>query len=177
MSECSLDERYLTWLYGQVANVKTRARARTHWSLFRQLHRTEFIALVPHDENRIEDAIDLRYEFLHDEDEQGEDEFLSAPCSMLELLFILSEELAFEMDDDARIWFWHLVEVLDLERFNDRYYDDDAEEVIDKTLHRVIHRTYSNTGKGGLFPLKRPTRDQRKVELWYQLNAYLLENF
>jgi hypothetical protein len=178
MSNEELDERYLKWLYSQVASVKTRARARTHWNLFRQMYETIFVAIVSHDENRVADGRDLRYEFLAEtEDEQGNLDWMRLPCSMLELLIILSRQLAFEMDDPVKLWFWHLVEVLDLERFNDLEYDDYAQEAIEKALDRVIWRSYEPDGQGGLFPLRDPDRDQRKVELWYQLNAYLLEQF
>jgi hypothetical protein len=173
-----LDERYLTWLYGQVANVKARARSRTFWSLLRQMYKKEFVWLVPNDDNRISDGRDLRYEFLAEhQDEQGDPEWIGLPCSMLELFIVLARAVAFEMDDDMRIWFWHFIEVVDLERYNDRDYNKDAEEAIDETLDRIIWRNYSPSGKGGLFPLRDPKQDQRKVELWYQLNAYLLEQF
>lgn len=178
MQEAGLDERYLSWLYSQVANVKTRARNRTYWSLFRQLHETIFVALVSHDENRAADCRDLRYEFLAEiEDEDGNPEWTRGPASMLELLIVLSRFLAFEMDDPAKLWFWHLVEELGLERYHDRNYDDHISEEVSETLSRVIWRTYEPDGKGGLFPLRDPKEDQRKVELWYQLNAYLLEQF
>lgn len=176
-----LDERYLSWLYGQVANVKTRVRARTHRSLFKQMHRTIFVAIVSHDENRIADARDLRYEFLSEaEDLQGDLEWMRSPCTMLELLMILSRCLAFEMDDKTEPWFWHLIETLDLEHFNDHEYHlhpDQVEEAVSRILDRVIWRQYRPDGHGGLFPLRNPQNDQRKVELWYQLNAYLLEQF
>lgn len=178
MSTGKLDDRYLSWLYSQVGNVKTRIKSRTHWSLMRQLHKTIFVALVPFDENRLEDAIDLRYEFLAEaEDEQGDPDWTRSPCSMLELLIVLSRQLAFEADDKISVWFWHLVEILGLERFNDQNYNQKAEETVEKALDVVIWRTFDPDGKGGLFPLRNPKRDQRKVELWYQLNAYLLEQF
>ena len=174
----SLDAQYLNWLYSQVGSVKTRQKSRTHWSLFRQLYDTIFVAIVPHDENRIADARDLKYEFLAEaEGEQGDLDWMRLPCSMLELFIVLSRQLAFEMDDNANVWFWHLVEVLELEGFNDREYDKDAQEEIARTMDRVIWRTYEPDGQGGLFPLHNPTRDQRRIELWYQLNAYLLEQF
>ena len=178
MSWEDLDERYLDWLYGQVANVKTRSRTRTHQCLFRQLYETIFVSVVGHDENRIADGRDLRYEFLAaDEGEQGNLDWMRRPCSMLEVLVVLARILSFEMDDPVFAWFWHLLEVLDLERFNDRKYNDAAQEVIQETIDRVIWRNYEPSGEGGLFPLRNPERDQRKVELWYQLNAYLLEQF
>lgn len=178
MPVATLDEQYLSWLYSQVASVKTRHKHRSFWSLFKQLHKTIFVAIVSNDENRIEDARDLRYEYLAEaEDEQGDRDWTRSPCSMLELLIVLSRQLAFEMDDSVESWFWHLIDVLNLEQFNDREYDEHAESVIEETLERVIWRNYSHTGEGGLFPLRSPERDQRKIELWYQLNAYLLEQF
>ena len=181
MSNATLDEQYLTWLYSQVANVKSRPRTRTYWSLFRQLYKTIFVALVPHDENRIGDARDLRYEFLAEcEDVEGDPEWMRLPCTMLELLIILARQLAFEMDDEIDIWFWHLIETLGVKQFNDHEYyqhPDHTEEAVTKILDRVIWRTYKPDGRGGLFPLRNPAKDQRKVELWYQLNAYLLEQF
>lgn len=179
MSTETLDERYFNWLYGQVASVKTRARSRSFRCLFRQLHETTFVAVVPHDENRIADAQDLKYEFLDGcEDGQGEpSDIAGPPCSFFELLIILSRQLAFEMDDNPDIWFWHLIEILDLEQYNDLSYDEYAEAAVGQALDRVIWRNYDHGGRGGLFPLRDPDRDQREVELWYQLNAYLLEQF
>jgi hypothetical protein len=40
----------------------------------------------------------------------------------------------------------------------------------------VIWRTYDRRGHGGLFPLQRSNRDQRRVEIWYQLSEYLLQD-
>jgi hypothetical protein len=31
-------------------------------------------------------------------------------------------------------------------------------------------------GSGGLFPLKNPQQNQRTTEIWYQMNAWLMEN-
>jgi hypothetical protein len=32
-------------------------------------------------------------------------------------------------------------------------------------------------GTGGLFPLKMPKVNQRRVEIWYQMSAFIEENF
>ena len=174
-----LEERYLDWLYDQVASLKPRHKRLSYWKLFRQLQATIFVSIVPHDENRIADAKELRYEFLADaEDEQGDLDWIRSPCSMLELLVILSRVAAFEMDDRVDVWFWHFVEeVLDFGQFDDRNFNSHSQEEIDSTLNRVIWRQYEPDGHGGLFPLRSSARDQRDVELWYQLNAYLVEQF
>jgi hypothetical protein len=41
---------------------------------------------------------------------------------------------------------------------------------------RLNRRLYTTSGYGGLFPLEEPKEDQRKVEIWYQMMAYLGEN-
>ena len=92
---------------------------------------------------------------------------------MLEMLIGLSRRLSFETDREPREWFWHLLQVLHLDQ-----YDDSRripEEEVDAILERVIWRTYGHNGDGGLFPLQNPSQDQRNVEIWYQLNEYLLE--
>ena len=61
--------------------------------------------------------------------------------------------------------------------FNDDLYEkDNPEEEINLMLDEIIWRTYNYDGSGGLFPLREPVGDQRDVELWYQLCAYLIEN-
>lgn len=169
-----LDEQYLKWLYRQVASIRLRNPARTYWSLLRQLFKTEFVWLIPNDDNRIEDGRDLRYEFIEESGADPSDDWMTLQCSMLELLIGLSRRLDFEADGGSRRWFWMLLENLDLHNLNDSEYDN-QEEFVDDVLANVIWRTYDYDGSGGLFPLEHPDRDQTQVELWYQLSAYLLE--
>lgn len=177
MSE-PLDELYLTWLYSQVSSVKSKQLSKTYWSLFRELYRTEFVWFVPNDDNRVEDGRDLRYEFMHDHDiDYNDEEWQSLGCSMLEMLIGLSRRLAFQAEGEPRAWFWHLLANLGLDKMNDIYcrrstYKEEIEDIVS----RVIWRTYDYYGRGGLFPLRKAAEDQRKLEIWYQLNAYVIEN-
>ena len=177
MHHKSLDARYFGWLTRQVAGVGARHNRRTFKLLLGQLHENIFVAIVPHDENRIADARDLRYEFFAESEQRGDSDWVESPCTMLELFVVLSRCLAFEMDDDASVWFWHLIEILDLERYDDGVYDNEVRDIVADAMAAIIWRTYDSNGYGGLFPLRNPREDQRKVELWYQLNAYLLEQF
>ena len=172
-----LEEQYFTWLYNQVASVRLKNPARTYWSLTRLLHKKEFEWSVPNDDNRVEDGRDLRHEFVTQHHIYRPDpEWVGMPCSMLEMLIGLSQRLSYEAEGDARDWFWELIENLDLEHFNDRAYHGDVSKYhINAILDRVIKRQYQPDGYGGLFPLHDPRRDQRKVELWYQMSNYLLE--
>jgi hypothetical protein len=174
MTAGTLDDQYLTWLYSQVAEVKTRKSSRTFWNLFRKLYCVEFAWFVPNDDNRAEDGRALRSEWAASEGQSSDSPWFSLGCSFLELLIGLSRRLAFEGGGESPAWFWHLIDNLGLLGFNDRSNFSD-EEVEDRTS-TVIWRTYDRNGRGGLFPLRKASRDQRKTEIWYQLSEYLLQD-
>lgn len=169
-----LDEAYFVWLYSQINSPRLKRPSRTYWSLFRILYTKEVFWVIANDDNRLEDGKDLRQEFLDDQGIRGVDpSWKELGCSFLEMLIALSRRLAFEADGKPCDWFWELLGNLRLREQNDR--DIMEAEKIDDILERVIWRTYDRLGRGGLFPLQRSRRDQRKVELWYQMQAYLLE--
>ena len=172
--EKPLDELYFVWLYGQVGDPGIKNPRRTYWKILKQLYNKEFVWIVPNDDNRVADGRDLRYEFV---DQSGltdvDPGWVNLGCSMLELLIGLSRRLSFEVDGEPRDWFWRLMQNLNLSNYNDRDFIPYSQ--VDCALDTVIWRNYSPDGLGGIFPLRDPHQDQRKIELWYQMHAYLLE--
>lgn len=171
-----LDELYLRWLYSQVGLLEESHKELSYWKLFRQLYKTEFLWIIPKDDNRLEDGIALRREFRSTQaiDDSVEPDWTELGCSFLELMVGLSRRLEFEAGGQAHYWFWRLMENIGLRSFHDgikRY----PRIYIDGILHSIIFRQYNSSGLGGFFPLQEPREDQRNVELWYQLNAYVLE--
>lgn len=169
-----LDDLYLTWLYSQASSVKLRRPSRTYWNLFRQLYTKECVWFIPNDDNRLEDGRELRELFLYEQ--RAEDpprEWLDLGCSFLELLIGLSRRLSFETEREARDWFWEMLQNLGISTYTDA--SSYSEEEVDDKLDNVLWRTYKHNGEGGLFPLKHAREDQRDVELWYQLSAYILQ--
>lgn len=168
-----LDEQYLTWLYARIGSVRETRKTRTHWSLLKLLYAKEFVWLIPNDDNRVEDGRDLRYEFL---DELGlhnvDPNWMGMGCSMLEMIMGVAKAMAFEDDRTPHYWFWALLNNLGLSGYNDKEFDERA---VDDIVDTLIWRTYKRDGLGGLFPLKHPREDQRYIEIWYQLQAYLIE--
>lgn len=170
-----LDELYLTWLYNLIADSEDTNKSRSFWKLARQLYTKEFIWIIPNDDNRIGDGKFLREEFvdtqeLHDVDP----DWMDLECSFLEMLIGVSRRLSFLADGEPYDWFWHLIDNLGI-RYTDR--GNYPASVIDEVMNTVIFRLYKYNGSGGLFPLKHPERDQRDVEIWFQLNAYLIERY
>lgn len=176
----SLDEVYLTWLYGQVSSVQNTNPANNHWELLKVLYGTAFSGHVPNDDNRSADGKDLRIEFLQSTGYPLYDPYGSwfdLDCSVLEMILALARRASFE--DEAQgspvEWFWRMIHNLELDYYTDDIFEISIQETVKEVLARLNNRTYSQNGSGGLFPLERTNVDQRTVELWTQMSAYLLE--
>lgn len=173
MSE-PIDELYFKFLYSLVGDLEAKNPARTHWRLTKKLFTKEFFWIVPNDDNRIADGVDLRDEFVASISPMTvPPSWFMEGCSVFEVMIGLARRLSFETDREPSYWFWHLIHNLGLYHFTDLVELDGAyaNDVIDA----VIWRTYRDDGHGGFFPLRYPKEDQRKVELWYQMNSYVLE--
>jgi hypothetical protein len=163
-----LDGLYFEWLHDLVCPEQ-----KTHHKMLDQLFHKEFVWIITNDDNRAADGKELRREFLETQGLCGDVDFMEIGCSMFELLVGLSRRLAFEADGESLDWFWCLVKNVGLYGYKDarRY----PAERVDEILDRIIWRTYSPDGRGGLFPRSNPEEDQREVELWYQMSGYLLD--
>lgn len=140
------------------------------------LFQKEFTWFVHNDDNRVVQGKELREDFLEETGAECSQEWLEQGCSMLEMLIALSRRCAFEADDTAVEWFWIMIDNVGLRPYVDEEFSDVYNIDVDVILERVINRTYDYNGHGGLFPLRNADRDQRKVELWYQMASYLMEN-
>ena len=166
---------YFDWMIDLV-NANRGPKEISYIKLLAYLHNTEFTYLIPRDRNRAEDGVDLRYRFGLIRKHPEYPEYLSGPASVLEMMIALAircEECI--MDDPAygnrtSQWFWGMIVSLGLGGMTDAIFDRDY---VEECLTRFLNREYERNGKGGLFTVKGTRRDMRKMEIWYQLNAYL----
>jgi hypothetical protein len=171
-----LDELYLVWLYEHIGNPRLKNTSRTYWNLARALFTTEFVWFVPNDDARCDDGKELRVEFLMDaEIPEVDPAWMDQGCSYLEMLIALARRMAYQMDMRPKDAFWILISNIGLTECNDSY-QGHIPEIVEEVTDQLTFRTYSPSGQGGLFPLRYPYEDQTKVEIWYQMNAYILEN-
>lgn len=170
----TLDDKYLNWIYGQVCDAERRKSTETYWRLFGQMHATEFTYFVPNDEDRAADGKDLRQEWVLEGNIELDDEWLELECSFLELLVGLAKRLDFQTEEPPEYWFWKLLENLNLlDRVDSSDWDArDVEEI----MYCVMNRTYNRDGSGGLFPLRKTRKNQTRVDIWYQMSEYILQN-
>jgi hypothetical protein len=146
-----------------------------YFELLYQLYRTEFYYSVPNDSNRALDGIRLR-------DKYGFPS-VNSPCNLFEMFLALSirldEDILYnpENGDRSKDWFWMMMTNLGLNKFKDRSFRSGWEYIdVDSICNKFMERDYSYDGLGGLFPLKEAKKDQREVEIWYQLSTYLLNH-
>jgi hypothetical protein len=174
MNDEPIEEVYFNWLYNKVAFARHPTPSLTFYNLLRILHRTEFVWFLTGDDNRAQDGLDVRSEFLRGSGLQHESNWSHIGCSVFEMLIALTRKAEFETDLTAREWFWIFMENLSLKDLSDSKRNIDRK--VDVILETLIWRTYDANGHRGLFPLKHPTDDQRHVEIWYQFYAYLNEH-
>jgi len=164
--------RYIRWLRSLVD------RPGSYYDvLFEAAWETAYEYSVPHDDNRAADGLRLR-ETFGDANSPLPD---LGECRMLEFLVALSIRLNdtlydWDKPDQSSDWFWKLIWNLELEQFDDTYSNNPYENIVN-AFERMNLRLYNADGTcGGLFPLRRPKEDQREIEVWYQMAAYILEN-
>lgn len=143
--------------------------------MLRCMYDKEFITVLDRDLNRVSDGMGLRSEFRMIDDDDPPVIFDYMNCNVLEVLIALARAMDFELcgandlTDRTEQYFWELVGNLGLSTENEEDWND--------ILDRWMERAFRPSGAGSPFPLRKPGRDQREVEMWYQLNAYLAENY
>lgn len=163
--ESVLKDRYFRWLCDFLGWYSEE-------DLLGQLYDTPFIWVVPNDANRAEDGLDLRDRLLQDHKAPlrlrnllSDDE-----VSVLEVLAALALRASFLGDQSLEEWFVIFLENLGLKE------ESCDERRVDAILTDWMTRNIEPNGVGGLFPLEHPPEDQRKTEIWYQMNAYIQED-
>lgn len=175
---------YFRWLCDL---VNVNADRTSFYILAGALHKKEFYGIIPNDVNRSEDGKKLREVFANEADTTGTEgriiiDILSGPCSMLEMLIALAQRIDYMLSDDSGEnrtieFFWEMLDNLGLADMDDElYFDKGGSEKVNQILEDLLGRHYRKNGAGGLFPLRRSKTDQRTVEIWYQMCAYLEEN-
>lgn len=172
MTRDAVIDAYFNWLYELVCG-KRYSKELSYRRLLRYLHNVEFIFSIPMDENRAEDGIDLRRRFARTDEEL---EYLSGPCTVLEMMVALAIRCEETIMDDASVgnrtgqWFWGMVVSLGLGAMIDSRFDNERVSYI---VERFLNREYEPDGDGGLFHIKHVDADLRDIEIWVQMCWYL----
>lgn len=170
-----INDEYFEFLL-ELIDAKRFSRRVSYRKLLMRLHDTEFTWFVPYDDNRADDGVQLRRRFALIRDDISISNYITGPCSVLEMMVALAVRCEETIMDDALMgnrtgqWFWGMIHNLGLSPMSDSKFD---KRTVDEIVQRFLNREYEPNGKGGLFTVKRYERDMRTVEIWCQLNWYL----
>lgn len=168
-----LENLYFNWLCAKVIRLENPTPSLMYDRLFRVLYGTEFVWLISGDDNRAEDGLELRRNFLLEAGLPEQPDWERLPCSLFEMLIAFSLRAEYSTDVHYTAWFWEFIDNLGLRQYNDasRVTEDDIGEI----LYAFVWRQYDLNGRGGLFPIENPAHDQTEVEIWYQFCEYLVD--
>lgn len=165
---------YFQWLLEKIECPT----AYNHSLLLKDLHHFRFESVIERDENRALDGVDLRYQYIDEENLPDDNGVSDMPCSVLEMMIGMAERFTYDVIGRSfagtEFWFWKMIDNLGLTCATD---DNYSYAYVEQKVETMLKRSYKRNGLGGLFPLKRDKKDQRNIELWYQLCAWFEENY
>ena len=182
-SDDNLIDAYFGWLYRMVCDDEHQ----NYYNLLKRLFVLRFSYFIDNDGNRAGDGIYLHYLFARDNGYSDDeiDEWFGVRqenCSVLEMIVGVARRMddilwdPVEGDRTSK-WFWIMIKNLGLDDCRDEDFNEECVERIDHWIDIMVSRHYGYDGYGGLFPLRNPKKDQRNVEIWYQMQAWCIENF
>ena len=136
---------YFNWLYEFVCDDRYSDEI-SFKKLLMHLHDKNFRYSILKDKNRAEDGIDLRRRFAYDyTDIENADEYITEPCSVLEMMLALSLRCEENIMDDPNIgnrttqWFWGMIANLGLGSMTDDRYDKKYVNILDKIKGSLVY--------------------------------------
>lgn len=182
----SLMTRYYHWLCDELQIDPEKSKIESVCAL---LMVSPFVPQLQEDENLVESALYARRNFVRSQDAAAKREFYRAmgPCSVLEILVVLVNDMSYKLlgnrlaSSNQGALFFELMDNLGLGWINDDAFGRDPEacsDYVEDVLSQFVSRNYAENGEdGGLFPLDNPPDDMRKMGLYSQLDAYLIEKY
>ena len=179
-SEYSYSFLYFEWLLDKICD-KSHPKDKFR-SLLENLWTREYYPIIFLDKNRVSDGLTLRTEFNNLKrvpigNKLSPDE-LSQPCTVLEALTALCirierDILCDDIGDRTSVWFWTIMENMELDVMDERRYD---EYYVNTVIDKFLNRHYGPNGEGGPFYIPYSMKDLREVELWMQAMWYITAN-
>ena len=175
MTYDEMTDLYFSWIEKLISDDSVEASDYRKLLLF--LNDIPFSYIIPMDDNRIADGIDLRYRFGYDTEipyAQIATYLDIRTASVLEVMVALSLRIEeqFIDGDDVGKWFWIMINNLGLGEYKDLYFN---KAKVDRIIKQFIERDYNKNGSGGLFITNDINKDLRNIEIWDQMHLYLNE--
>ena len=168
-------EDYFSWLMSKVVGEFI---SDNEIEVGRVLYSIPYRYILEFDAHRRDDGLGLREMY---EDETGNIALWEEPCSVLEVLvstaLYVAEDVIGTFYNSKRTieWFWMMLDNLGILGIGDPR-DPAVHNYISKVVDKWLDRKFDYDGTGSPFPIRRPSEDQRKIEIWKQICAYIVDN-
>lgn len=175
-------DNYIHWLMAEKLHFNNEMIEKYNFLTY-DLFNIPFTYSHPMDENREADGLGLRSEFEYYNPGIVLFDGEHRPCSVLEFMVALACRCEDQIMRDPKIgdrtskWFLEFLDNLELSKCTNQAWQYDYGDYIKNRIDIFLKRRYLRNGKGGLFPVKTSKVDQRNVQIWEQLSAYLSENY
>lgn len=178
----SISNEYLNWMSRLVCNGPEYDR-RNYIRLFAKLHSIQFTWTINTDRNREVDGQYLRIQFAESRGYSEDDisSILDGPASVMEMMVALAyrceDQIMSDEDygDRTSEWFWTMICNMNLDGMTDDEFND---KFVEKRVSIMLNREYNYNGIGGaLFHVMHPRTDLRGVDIWYQMQWFLIEKY
>lgn len=181
MIDTWLTEEYFRFLKSETFLLP--AHQKEYDGVLRVLHDIPFYWLIHSDDNRVGDALAYRQsEFLDGIDTRQMDQValgqwaMSSP-SVLEVMLGMAHRWCFYFGGPSvAYYFTKMFQNMGFASV-DPILSPRTQEVIRAMVDRWLSRQFHENGVGSPFPLNAPHVDQRRVDMWAQMNAYSAEHF
>ena len=165
------DDPYLNNIYNKMF---PNTPLKSYTNVILALHSREFTYSIPLDKNRYEDGLAYRRKI---------DYTRTGPCTILEMICGLADRMEVEIMQDpiygdrTHEWFQTMLHSMGLLAFDDNPYRWN-EKKVNVIINKFLRRDYHKNGNGGLFTFRKPVPDDpRNVEIWWQMNWWVSENY
>lgn len=172
---------YFDWMV-DITNPSHYSGPHSFRKLLDYLHSVDFRYRKINDGDRMRDGARLRCRYAGSTDKFPYDYIIRVldrdenRCSVFEMMLALAIRCEEEIMSDPRMgdrtaqWFWQMAVTMGLGGMTDVNFD---EEKVSAVVDRFLERKYEPDGTGGLFKLRRSTKDVRKMSIWAQMCHYL----
>lgn len=179
--ESNLNELYFKWICSIVfpdENLKNN-----YYNVLRLLNNITFEYVLPLDENRQKDGIDLRYHFSYACKIPYDiimENFNNSHCSVLEMMVALAKRYEDDVMSDSNYgnrtleWFWIMFKNLNLDQYTNNSWSYMSDYAVKNIVFNFMFRKYNSDGtNGGLFPCPNSEYDLRYLQIWDQMGLYM----
>lgn len=158
----------------------------TYFMLMWELYQTPFVVIIPRDENRVIDGLELRAIFSNYITRYRDYSSIDRPfCSVLELMIGMARRIDRDLlrgpDDPDRYhkWFRIMLENMGVFKYDDEHFLFGCKREVDDILYEIVFKSEKNAKmakKAGQMANFWKISGHENEEIWYQFSHFYAQN-